>query len=87
MKHAHLKEAVFWLVVAEWDDARASGLDELDVGGADVGGHSDAADSATRAVPRVRDDSGGVHKNRTTPPAQVAAAGRRNRRRLGFGTF
>lgn len=32
MKHANLEEAVFGLVVDEWDDARAGGLDELDVG-------------------------------------------------------
>jgi hypothetical protein len=82
VKHAHLEEAVFWLIVAEWDDARASGLDELD-----VGGHGDVANPIACAVPRVRDDSGGVHKNRTAPPAQVAAAGRRSRRRLGFGSF
>ena len=63
VRHAHLEEAVFWLVVAEWDDARASGLDELD-----VGGHGDVADPTARAVPRVRDDSVGIHKNRTAPP-------------------
>jgi hypothetical protein len=57
VRSTHLEEALLRLVVDERDDPRAGGLDELDVGGADVGGGGAVADPAARAVPRVRDDA------------------------------
>jgi hypothetical protein len=79
VKHANLEEAVFGLVVDEWDDARAGGLDELDVGGADVGGRGGVADPAARTVPWVRDDAddgavvhGGVRRRAGQGPRSPA---------------
>lgn len=55
-RQQHLEYALLGLVVDERDDACAGSLDELDVGGGDVGGGRAVVDPAPRAVPRVRDD-------------------------------
>jgi hypothetical protein len=80
VQSTHLEEALLGLVVDERDDPRAGGLDELDVGGADVGGGGAVADPAARAVPRVRDDAddgavvrGGVRRRRAGPRPRLPA--------------
>ena len=80
VRSTHLEEALLRLVVDERDDPRAGGLDELDVGGADVGGGGAVADPAARAVPRVRDDAddgavvrGGVRRRGARPRPRLPA--------------
>jgi hypothetical protein len=94
----HLEYALLGLVVDERDDARSGGLDELDVGGGDVGCRRAVADPSPSAVPRVRDDTdhgaavhGGVRRRGAHPgylpgarqPDDPRRRRRRRRRRRG----
>lgn len=56
-KKAYIRDDLPGFVVDEGDDPRAGALDELDIGGGDVGGVGRVAEPSGGAVAGVGDDS------------------------------